>query len=196
MGNVESWSLARCLSESWVAFDRELRQKPLLSVIEDCLKIGNDPDAVKLLEDALAFKCSECYHDFDHWLERARENGWTVSLFSDMSTKSPDNDFNFIGFVCYHLKAPELHVDFLFVPPDFRGRGFGKRIVNWIINKAAHIPESQCRWITLSALDEKVPFYEKLGFWDMTAGHTFEGQDQTWMERQNMSCVAECNDVK
>jgi hypothetical protein len=49
-------------------------------------------------------------------------------------------------------------------------------------------PETECSWISLQAADDElVPWYEKLGFTDMTCGH-FEGDGgQTRMEMKNVS---------
>merc|ERR1719353_2512153 len=55
--------------------------------------------------------------------------------------------------------------------------------------KAARIPQSKCGWITLSALNSAVTFYEKLDFTDMGCGDPRAERGHTWMELKNVSAV-------
>lgn len=60
-----------------------------------------------------------------------------------------------------------------------------------VLRKAARMPSSECKWISLSALDTAVLFYEKFGFDDMTVDDiTNPDHFQTWMEMKSLSVVS------
>merc|ERR1712118_43245 len=97
------------------------------------------------------------------------------------------------GFICYRLPvapAAELHIARLAIWPGIQKGGYGQRLMFYILTKAARMSQSECNWISLSALDTAVPFYEKFGFTDMTIDEVEDPDHfQTWMELKNMSIV-------
>lgn len=96
----------------------------------------------------------------------------------------------FCGFICYHLstKSAEFHVARIAVIARSRGKGYGKHFMQWMLRKCALLPRTQCAWISLSALDEAVSFYEHFGFTDMTCDDIDDDEHiQTWMELKNIS---------
>jgi len=190
-----SRALTRICSERWAMFDGHLRQRPRLEIVENAL--DKQADASALLKQACALKTS-LSKSLQSWVDEARDEDWTITLFSGLGRAGAPE---LCGFLCHHLTdAGEFSIDFVFVPKDLRGLGYGKLLVQWAIERAAQRPQSECRWITLSAVEDKVVFYEKFGFTDL-GERDVEGsfdedgvQDrQIWMELRNVSNkMAEC----
>jgi len=123
-------------------------------------------------------------------IEKSKRLGWTLSLLVEPCTDGPAR---LCGFLCHRLptsKKNDLHIARLAVPEAQHKGGHGHRLMHWILRKAANMPNSECAWVSLSALDTALPFYEKFGFCDMTCDD-LEDPDhfQTWMEMPNHSIV-------
>lgn len=175
--------LAQVCSECWTVAGGVLCQEPCLELIEDALDAGAAAEG--LMKKALEIQ--SCH--LAYWIDRSRKEGWTVTLFGK---RGPDGSQELAGFLCHHLieRLGEFKVEFVFVPDWLRGGGYGKRLVRWVIDRAAHLPKSACGWISLSAVDERVPFYEQFGFMDLDSCQS-KSEGQTWMELENISLVPE-----
>eukprot|EP00747_Dinoflagellata_sp_TGD_P170459 gnl/TRDRNA2_/TRDRNA2_202074_c0_seq1.p1 gnl/TRDRNA2_/TRDRNA2_202074_c0~~gnl/TRDRNA2_/TRDRNA2_202074_c0_seq1.p1 ORF type:complete len:369 (+),score=56.61 gnl/TRDRNA2_/TRDRNA2_202074_c0_seq1:65-1171(+) len=127
--------------------------------------------------------------------DKANKEGHTITLLIKVS---PEGSKALVGFMFHRLRQlpqPDLHISFLAITHKFRGRGFGRMLMDWVIGEAARMPQSKCYSITASALDKVVPFYEKLGF----VAHSVhpehpDGEDeedpQTWVEFKNVSLIS------
>lgn len=129
----------------------------------------------------------------ENTVQKALDRDWTLAVLVEpiasqqgMHTQTR----RLCGFMCYYVRKSELHIARLAVVPQDRGRGHGKGLMQWALEKAAALPRSQCAWISLSSLDEAVPFYEQFGFTDMTCDDLEDDEHfQTWMELKNESVV-------
>eukprot|EP00747_Dinoflagellata_sp_TGD_P168509 gnl/TRDRNA2_/TRDRNA2_195033_c0_seq1.p1 gnl/TRDRNA2_/TRDRNA2_195033_c0~~gnl/TRDRNA2_/TRDRNA2_195033_c0_seq1.p1 ORF type:complete len:336 (+),score=86.85 gnl/TRDRNA2_/TRDRNA2_195033_c0_seq1:138-1145(+) len=145
--------------------------------IEDAVAAAvSSHEAATLLEEALELGKLE-FADEDV-LSKAEEHGWTVTLLADSSGLN--------GFLCHKHECTTLTVTRLAVPEGRRGRGYGKRLMRWLLDRAARMPRSECAWISLSSLKGSTAFYEQFGFTDMTAEDPDDDANtQTWMELRN-----------
>lgn len=168
--------LARVCSRCWDIEEGSLCQEPCLDVIENALEAA----PTGLLEEVM--KIEEC--DLANWIDRSREEDWKVTLFCHQGRLT--------GLICHHMieGLAEFKVELVFVPSMYRGLGFGKRLVRWVIERAAHMPQSTCNWISLNALDSRVSFYEQFGFTDLGSSDS-KRPDTTWMELKNASLIPE-----
>ncbi len=57
-----------------------------------------------------------------------------------------------------------LHVLNIFIDPEFRNKGYGKYIINFLINKAKRMDKYRCIIAEAPAKDYIYKFYAKLGF--------------------------------
>jgi GNAT superfamily N-acetyltransferase len=128
-------------------------------------------------------------------LEKVKTEGWKVSFL--IQTSADGYTKHLLGLICYSLASSlraELHVDRIAVQMSLRGRGFGRILMQWIIEEAARMPTSRCACISCSALDNVVPFYQRVGFAACARPESWpvpEGEPQTWMELPNASLVGE-----
>lgn len=183
---TETSCLRRLCLEHWVITGGCVRQQPCLEVIENAL--DTDAGAEHLLKEALAID----YCDLSYWIGRARERDWAMTAF--FASGCSDGPALLRGLIFHHMIEcrAEFHVRFIFVPKPYRGCGLGGRLVRWVIDAAAQMPQSLCRWISLDAADDDlVDWYEKFGFTDMSCGHTDGDYGQTWMEMKNVSLVSD-----
>lgn len=182
---LESDIVHQLCSERWVVANGRMCQQPCLEVILDSLSSG----VGILCDDAAQID----YCSLSHWIERAQLHGWTVTRFG--ATGLPKRLGSLRGLVFHHMieDRAEFHIRFIFVPQEYRRHGIGSRLVKWAIERAAQMPQSLCRWVSLeSADDELVEWYEKFGFTDMSCGHTAGDYGQTWMEMQNVPLAIGC----
>jgi hypothetical protein len=191
----ESQDFMQPCSECWTATAKDgLHQAPCLRIIEDALANSAGSDAAEAAEaDALleqALSIQSCH--LAYWIDKGRYEGCNITLFAEAGKDGEQQ--RLVGFLCHRLieSTGEFKVEFIFVPEWLRGSGYGKRVMHWVIGKGARLPQSECRWITLSAVDERVPFYEQFGFIDMGSDESKE-EEQTWMELRNISRISEAN---
>merc|ERR1711920_541061 len=97
--------------------------------------------------------------------------------------------------LCYkYYPAPrsELHLYRLAVPRKYRGQGHAGTLTRWFLDWCTRVPQSQAKWVTLSAFDTVVDFYRRFGFVATgSAALNVEGGDpQTWMQQPNISVIA------
>lgn len=159
-------------------------------------EVGNEPDP-ELLQDIKTL--GEAAFFGENSVEKARDRGWTLAALVEpvdqQQTAPSQTRRRLCGFMCYNVRKSEFHIARIAVVPQDRGRGHGKLLMQWVLEKAAALPRSQCAWISLSSLDEAVPFYEQFGFTDMTCDDVDDDEHfQTWMELKNESVVPEVPD--
>lgn len=185
-----SRALTRICSERWVMINGCVHQRPRLEVLENALDPQTFDHASALLEQVSSFES----HDLKSWVDKARKGDWQVTLFSGVGRAGV---VELCGFLCHHMvtQSGEFKIEFVFVPESLRGFGYGKHLVGWAIDRANQMPESECRWISLSAVPDKVTFYEdKFGFTDFggdTEVKLTDGSSEkrVWMELKNDSKV-------
>jgi len=162
-----------------------------LEVFDDLLVLDSDVD--DLIEGARGLSQSVFSQDC---IERAETRDWTVAVLTEVA---PNVERLFCGFICYvHYPAPtaELHIKLLAVSTEIKRRGHGTHLMRWLLAKAARMPESECRWLTVSAWESAMPFYERFGFCDFFCSRdpnlgNEEGdlendeEKQFWMELKN-----------
>lgn len=164
-----------------------LWQEPLkqdLIVLDDVQPEDADEEVTAMLQEVRTLS-KEAFFGEDS-VQKAEDRGWTLSLLVDAESEPK----RFCGFICYHLstKSAEFHVARIAVIARSRGKGYGKHFMQWMLRKCALLPRTQCAWISLSALDEAVSFYEHFGFTDMTCDDIDDDEHiQTWMELKNIS---------
>uniref|UniRef100_A0A7S1RQH9 N-acetyltransferase domain-containing protein n=1 Tax=Alexandrium catenella TaxID=2925 RepID=A0A7S1RQH9_ALECA len=178
--------------ERWIAAAGWLWQEEIstdaFEISEDVLgsSAGADASREDLLK-AVDELSAECFSG--EVVDKARESDW---LLSTLTKRQPDGTQDFCGFICHRMeeKSRSLCVYRLAVSAKWRGRGFGQRLMRWLLDKAAQMPESECAWISLSALKDAIPFYERFGFCDLTCLDPDDPETtQIWMEMQNHSLV-------
>lgn len=168
---------ARFCSERWLCDAGWLLQEPLaeLQISENAL--CSDEEVAHL---SSVSELSKKVFDEDS-VTKAREKGWSLTLLL--------TEERLCGFMCHMQTGTERHIARLAVVEESRGQGYGKRLMHWLLQRAAM--STECRWISLSSLDSAMQFYEQFGFTDMTSDdHTADGHFQTWMELQNLPCVS------
>merc|ERR1711953_503495 len=146
-------------------------------------------EGVSALLDEVSELSGQCFNEDS--VEKSLKEGWLMSV---LATSVPQGGRSLAGFICYRLDtaSAELRVIRIAVPICIQKGGYGQHLMHYILTKAARMPQRECRWIALSALDTAVPFYEKFGFTDMTADD-LEDPDhfQTQMVLKNLSIVLE-----
>jgi len=182
----EKPALSSSLVESQRFLGADKHSDVTLKFVEDLLNIDADVD--DLVEDVRYL--SESVFKFD-CIDRAEERDWKVTVLTEVGS---DGKSTFCGFICYvHYPAPraELNIKLLAVSRQIKGRGHGSKLMQWFLAKAAQMPESECRWITVSAWESAVSFYEKFDFCDFGGGNEDDDEDdeceeeQYWMELKN-----------
>lgn len=70
---------------------------------------------------------------------------------------------NVLGFCMFYRKEVCCYeIDYLGIPERYQGKGYGKKLLTRVIEVCFSDP-----WVTtlsLSCVDDKIPFYEKSGF--------------------------------
>eukprot|EP00928_Gymnodinium_smaydae_P011210 TRINITY_DN14163_c0_g2_i1.p1 TRINITY_DN14163_c0_g2~~TRINITY_DN14163_c0_g2_i1.p1 ORF type:complete len:371 (-),score=64.46 TRINITY_DN14163_c0_g2_i1:326-1438(-) len=163
-----------------------------LEILEDVLESGSESysNMNALLTEASTLS-QECFSE--DCVEKCRNRGWVLTLLTEPGT---DGTRSLSGFICLRMpneRKNDLHIARLAVPRfERRSKGCGQRLMNFALTKAARLPQSECAWISLSALDTAVEFYERYGFCDMTCDAVDDPDHfQTWMELANKSVVEE-----
>lgn len=153
--------------------------------VEDLLDSEEDVDELMASVSAL----SETVFDFD-CIKRAFQRDWIVTALTEVGS---DGVTTFCGFICYVAHPSpraELNVKLLAVSRELKGRGHGTILMKWLLAKASRMPESECRWLTVSAWESAVSFYERFGFCDFGSGggdadEDEDEEEQFWMELKN-----------
>jgi ribosomal protein S18 acetylase RimI-like enzyme len=193
--------LALC-EERGVRMECKIVSEDLRTQEEDhCHRPGSlelvDVDLVNELAEAARLNCrpplleqmcllsKRCFNE--DGLRKALDGGWQMTFLKETCS---DGSMALQGYICYELwPTAEFHIRRVAVAEGQRGRGFGQKLMHLALAKAARIPRSKCGWITLSALNSAVTFYEKLDFTDMGCGDPRAERGHTWMELKNASAV-------
>lgn len=144
----------------------------------------------------------------------ARKHGWTMTLLTTTRPKAGDAEGNpqsgpdsesaqpdelkctkrLAGFICYRLPTEtttNLPIQRLAAAEGMKGCGHGRRLMHWVLDKAAQKPHSEVAWINCFSLDTAMSFYERFGFFDMTTDDLDSDEHfQTFMEMPNISMVS------
>lgn len=116
-----------------------------------------------------------------------------------------------LGFLIAKLHPKpraDLRIERVGVVETLRGQGFWDRLMEAALEYAKNIPQDKCKWVSLEAFDYVVPYYERLGFTDMSCllGDSEEDDDEgtpveedgkvrlTLMEMKNISKVPPCEE--
>jgi len=216
-GCEATFAVRRICSEQWVgACDKVMQQDTAgqrLQIVENAVKAtssdaegqtaGKKPRGKKQTNSAGDYNealvgetrtLSEYLFEEDV-VSLARKKGWTVALLTEDAN---DGCGTLRGYLCYRYVATtagrELHIERLATPRQFRGRGFARVLMKWILGEAARMPRSDCTQITCSAFEGVVKFYELFGFAvnpDRRPVIKDDEDPQTFMELCNASLVLE-----
>ncbi|CAK8998492.1 Hypothetical protein SCF082_LOCUS5667 [Durusdinium trenchii] len=186
----ESEAIKEMCSQRWRQGGSWLWQEPIkqdLTIVEDVLNATKTDELEQMLQKVRELS-AEAFFGEDS-VEKSGSRGWSLCLLVDQAACDASR---FCGFMCYQLSAKnsEFHIARIAVIARSRGKGYGKHFMQWALEKCSFLPRSTCAWISLSALDEAVPFYEHFGFTDMTCDDLDDDKHiQTWMELKNISVV-------
>eukprot|EP00933_Yihiella_yeosuensis_P043840 TRINITY_DN3882_c1_g2_i1.p1 TRINITY_DN3882_c1_g2~~TRINITY_DN3882_c1_g2_i1.p1 ORF type:complete len:378 (+),score=78.60 TRINITY_DN3882_c1_g2_i1:43-1176(+) len=190
--------VSKICTSQWSGSSSWLWQEPMvtkLKIVEDVslanedLSVASDQcsEAPSFLEEVTSLSKQVFFGE--DTVEKARDRGWAMTLLiEDECSENP----KFCGFMCHSVNKnkAEFHIARIAVIEQSRGKGYGRTMMQWALDKAGKMPRNRCKWISLSALDEAVPFYEQFGFMDMTCDNLEEDEHiQTWMELKNISVV-------
>jgi GNAT superfamily N-acetyltransferase len=189
----------------WLWQDTMKEKEHGLEYIEDVL---SEPDSGSLnqsfLQEVRELAWAEPFNE--DLIEIARSRGWNLTLLTTTASSSqccksdsgqePEKDCNgrkaLGGFVCYKVRSGTMVITRLAVSESLRTSGYGRQLMQFVLDKAAQLPRSEAAWIAVSSVDTAVPFYERFGFVDMTDDDIEDAEHfQTWMEMPNASTVPE-----
>eukprot|EP00933_Yihiella_yeosuensis_P081077 TRINITY_DN94616_c0_g1_i1.p1 TRINITY_DN94616_c0_g1~~TRINITY_DN94616_c0_g1_i1.p1 ORF type:complete len:461 (-),score=103.93 TRINITY_DN94616_c0_g1_i1:360-1742(-) len=78
-----------------------------------------------------------------------------------------DHSPELLGLIVYKFWGPPLRAMSVLrvaVPQKYRMQGFGRQLMKWAMDQARHKPRHECARVTLCAMPEAIPFYERLQF--------------------------------
>ena len=113
------------------------------------------------LEYAESLGFSLCFQDFDKELaalpgEYAPPNGCLILAVADSKP---------CGCVALHkLEESICEMKRLYIKPKYRGKGFGKLLVNAVIDEAKKIGYTKMRLDTVPQMKEAINLYRQIGF--------------------------------
>lgn len=123
---------------------------------------------------------SESVFDENCMLEVTKRSGWKLSILAS------EDSAVLCGFIVSKVVKGSLSISKLAVPADFRGQGFGKRIMDELTKAAKK--QGDVFEVCLSSLPEAVRFYERLGFKAIRGLKLEAGEDlvegQVYMEKR------------
>lgn len=122
---------------------------------------SSDPATWCLLQKA-RFLAKEIFLDDCRGMRRA---GWKMTLLA--SDLEAGNQATLLGFILYRIEESSrgscISVAKLAVPEEYRGYGYGRKLMDWAEDFAKQQPVPLRRF-ELVSLQSAVPFYEHLGF--------------------------------
>jgi len=189
--------MQRC-SQRWTGCAEWLWQEEIteddssFEILEDVLSTGKEAVDKALMQEA----CDAAYNTFndEDLMELIEKKGLKLTLLTTTSAApanedgQPSRQRRLAGYICYAKRAGGyFHVDRIAVVAGLRKGGLGRRLMRWALEATAQLPRSEVAWISLSAVDTAVPFYERFGFMDMTCDEVDAVEhQQTWMEMANV----------
>lgn len=173
-------------------------------ILEDVLDAGKELVDKAMLQEV----CDIAHETFngEDLMQLAEKKGWSLTLLTTTSAapksstegypnedSQPNCQRRLAGYICYAMRpGGYFHIDRIAVVSGLRKSGLGRRLMRWALETTASLPRSEVAWISLSAVDTAVPFYERFGFMDMTTDEVDDDEhQQTWMEIANISNVPE-----
>lgn len=118
----------------------------VLSLIHQLAVFEKEPEAVELTLDDLIQHFSE--NRFEVFL--AEVSGVTVGMALFYERYST-------------WKGPFIHLEDLFVLPEFRGRGIGRMLLEWVVFESKRRGARRLGWEVLDWNDVAVEFYKSIG---------------------------------
>eukprot|EP00928_Gymnodinium_smaydae_P029212 TRINITY_DN22068_c0_g1_i1.p1 TRINITY_DN22068_c0_g1~~TRINITY_DN22068_c0_g1_i1.p1 ORF type:complete len:408 (+),score=119.99 TRINITY_DN22068_c0_g1_i1:60-1283(+) len=99
----------------------------------------------------------------------SKKSGWRLSILArpipvDPENAPPEEPTELLGFMVFRFRPDMqcLSVAKIAVPEKHRGRGFGRRLMEWVTKYAKQ--QSDLQYLSLSSLPEAVKFYQAFGF--------------------------------
>mmetsp|Transcript_71844 Transcript_71844/g.208166 ORF Transcript_71844/g.208166 Transcript_71844/m.208166 type:complete len:268 (+) Transcript_71844:73-876(+) len=163
-----AWEVAADIGAGSMNKDAELQVAPStreavaapshqdLEWVRDAPAHGPFPDMRVAALVRQARRLSDEAFDEDALREVTRKSGWKLSLLTDRDHKV------LCGFIISKIKGDALSIYKIAVPAAFRGRGFGRYIMEDTMKAAKK--QSGVYDVCLSSLPTAVSFYQRLGF--------------------------------
>jgi len=177
-----------------MAVEAPKEKEPVVEFIENVQPFAVTTQASERLKAIMAEVSLLSQDAFDEYALHlvTRKSGWKMTLMAraegdeDASDCMPLDGFcldggptpMLIGFLIYRLR-PELEsfsIAKLAVIPEHRGRGHGRRFIEWCIASAKK--QKTIAYISLSSLPEAIKFYERMGFRTVDVNLEKAGNDQ------------------
>lgn len=147
------------------------------------------------LEESLTVlhKCFDSFNDIEHpdkWFPASLEPEHNKELYDSLKVKdcryfvAVDQKGKIIGTTgLYHFdKEPTVAwVGWYCVDPTQQGKGYGKKILEWTINKARQEGNTSLKLYTRPDFDTALALYDKYGFKDV-GQEMFEGEMALYKE--------------
>jgi putative acetyltransferase len=138
-------------------------------------------DARTLFEEyAAGLGISLCFQDFDREL---------ANLPGDYASPSGRlllaiDDDRLAGCIAFRKLGPEVcEMKRLFIRPAYRGRGFGRVLVEWVIDEAQKLGYTRMRLDTLPGrMDQAIALYRSIGFYEIPPYYENPVEGATFME--------------
>eukprot|EP00420_Gonyaulax_spinifera_P020591 CAMPEP_0197907756 /NCGR_PEP_ID=MMETSP1439-20131203/65409_1 /TAXON_ID=66791 /ORGANISM="Gonyaulax spinifera, Strain CCMP409" /LENGTH=217 /DNA_ID=CAMNT_0043529207 /DNA_START=1 /DNA_END=655 /DNA_ORIENTATION=+ len=128
----------------------------------DC-QLVEDAETIRELQGPVALARSLSGREFqDHSYIEELPGGSHITLLADPACTTA------VAYCLYQL-PPEgfLWVEQIAVEEAYRGRGFGRMMMRWVVERAE---KAGCWAVRLSALPKAIPFYHAIGFEDFHKG--------------------------
>ena len=133
--------------------------KTILNLIEELAEYEKLSDKVTATEDKLIDTIFGKDKIVEVWLaEINNETAGQVLFFRNYST---------------FLANPGFYIEDLYVRPQFRGKGIGKKLLNKVIQLAAEKNYGRVEWCVLNWNEPAINFYKKMGAVSMDDWTTF-----------------------
>lgn len=90
-----------------------------------------------------------------------------------LTIKVLHEDQKIVGFITYYfINNIILHIELLAIHSNFRAKGYGKFLINWVINEAKNQGAKAAELYVYNTNPKAIEFYKCLGF---TPKYTFPG---------------------
>ncbi|MDR2785703.1 MAG: GNAT family N-acetyltransferase [Treponema sp.] len=134
---------------------------------ETVLRYAEEKDAPLVLEFVRALA------EYEHLLDqvRATEDGLKQYLFADKTAEVIICEYRGVpaGYSLYFHNfssfegRPGIYIEDLFVKPEFRGKGLGKRLLAFIAGRAVERNCGRLEWACLNWNEPSIAFYKSNG---------------------------------
>merc|ERR1712190_296418 len=135
--------------------------------LEGCMALAALVTEAELLYDE--YFHSELLEDVRSW--EGSQVGFLIKAHPRSAPRPKDASVGeygeLLGLIIYKFWGPPLRtlsVARVAVPQKYRMQGYGRQLMRWVVDKAKQKPRSECTNISLCAMPEAIPFYERLRF--------------------------------